>query len=223
MDAKILLNEQIAKLDEEIEKIEEQIAALQEQLEPFQDKKYELERQLKQMEWKDNTRKCVNQIRKVTPKNSAYVQLFSDTKTTPIMDAFYNSKDRFLIFKRIYTIGWHSISLVVVRNRYHDIIVRDNDLTMTALKKSAGTSIINREYPSGDIRSELFNEILQIDPKKIYEGMKIPFHIPCHLGGQTYANQTGYGSEYEGDYLVYEGTLYGEVTDFLIIGIIVED
>lgn len=45
----------------------------------------------------------------------------------------------------------------------------------------------------------------------------------CHLGGQTFMNQTGYGSEYEGDMLVHEGTLYGEVTDFQIIGVIVEE
>lgn len=47
--------------------------------------------------------------------------------------------------------------------------------------------------------------------------------MPCHLGGQTFMNQTGYGSENEGDMLVHEGTLYGEVTDFQIIGVIVEE
>ena len=51
----------------------------------------------------------------------------------------------------------------------------------------------------------------------------IAFDLPIRLRGQTYANQTGFGSEYNGDELVYQGTLYGETTDFYIIGLIVKN
>lgn len=58
--------------------------------------------------------------------------------------------------------------------------------------------------------------------KNVKYGKVVPFEKPCILGGQTNRNRIGYGWEYNGSDLVYEGTLYGETTKFLIIGVIIE-
>ena len=94
---------------------------------------------------------------------------------------------------------------------------------ITCYPCEGGTYISSTYLRRPSFAAELFKELSRIPEGKIKEGARIPFTMPCHLGGQTFMNQTGYGSEYEGDMLVHEGTLYGEVTDFQIIGVIVEE
>jgi hypothetical protein len=91
---------------------------------------------------------------------------------------------------------------------------------MTDLKKSAGPLIPFNYYPESS-RMYTLAKAMSIAGEKISDSEKIiPFEQPIRLGGQTYANQTGFGSEYNGDSLVTQGTLYGETTSFCIIGII---
>ena len=58
--------------------------------------------------------------------------------------------------------------------------------------------------------------------KKLTPNLIIPLSEPCPLGGQSDFNQMGYGWEWNwsygvGDYA--EGTYYGEMTGFSVIGI----
>ena len=46
----------------------------------------------------------------------------------------------------------------------------------------------------------------------------LPFTKPIMIGAQTSKNREGYGNQYCGEELVYEGTKYGETTNFLIVG-----
>ena len=51
---------------------------------------------------------------------------------------------------------------------------------------------------------------------------EIIFETPFLLRAQNSSNRTGYGNEYNGYDLVYEGTLYGETTKYAFIGVIIE-
>ena len=50
--------------------------------------------------------------------------------------------------------------------------------------------------------------------------MKIKFEKPYLLRAQNSNNRTGYGNEYYGYDLVYQGTLYGETTNYAFVGVI---
>lgn len=90
---------------------------------------------------------------------------------------------------------------------------------MTELKKNSGKGL---NSVSCSRLNPLKKELLQIDKKNKLKNNEIyAFDIPFLIGGQTSSNRTGYGCEWlgGGDYI--EGTLYGEVTSFMIVGFIV--
>lgn len=58
--------------------------------------------------------------------------------------------------------------------------------------------------------------------ESVKDGDALAFKVPFEIGGQTYKDQTGYGSYYEGDDCIYEGTYYGQTTSFYVVGIIVD-
>ena len=106
----------------------------------------------------------------------------------------------------------------------------DSGLTMTDLKKSCSTSITESSiarFKNSDktrvfpLLVDLFN--LHLDDYASDDRNRIPLKMPILLGGQISSNQTGYGWEYYGEELTYQGTAYGETTKFLIIGIALED
>lgn len=85
---------------------------------------------------------------------------------------------------------------------------------MTELKTYSKRKTSERIQP-------LIEELIDYDCSKLNYGQKAIFKAAFPLGGQTYANQTGYGWEWDwsdgyGDYT--EGTYYGEVKNFLIVG-----
>ena len=66
---------------------------------------------------------------------------------------------------------------------------------------------------------ENFNKNVQDnfeDEKTIY------FDNPISINAQSSSNRTGYGNEYYYDMLIYEGTKYGETSEFPIVGYEVE-
>lgn len=167
----------------------------------------------------------LNELNAVSPDNSMHIKLSSDTKTTPIMDKYYFSDKKYLIIDRAFHVGknWTSVSLVIMRAQ--DLLIGNVNgrMTMTDLKKFVGTSVgeyLLDAYKISDRRYDLIKELLIASSYINNAGDAVPFEKPVRLGGQTYANQTGYGSEYNGDDLVYQGTLYGETTGFCIIGVL---
>lgn len=218
MTKKERIERRIAKIDEQIEKLSDQISTLE-------DERCELEDQLDYILKEATTKSLLNQIQEINKNNTIQAFLFSDTKTTPIMDHFASSSKKFLIFERVFTLDstWNKVSLIVVKS-YPNVYYKYTGLTMTDLKKSAGGYICknsldfiaetNRLFP---LYEEL-TKINQCNPKK---GDIIAFQIPCLLGGQTFRDQTGFGSEYWGEELVYQGREYGETTKFMIIGVVV--
>lgn len=150
----------------------------------------------------------------MTEENTMECYLSYDTSTTPLMDEFSNNKDKdFLVLKGIF---WGR-DLVITKYCRNVTVANVSSPTMTELKTFRSNRIPKRMRP-------LYDLIHGYDRDNLKKGQKVQFEIPLPLGGQTYANQTGYGWEWDwsGGYGSYtEGTYYGEVTTFFIIGFIV--
>jgi len=180
-----------------------------------------------------STEKIVRQAFELTVDNANRETLNKNTATTQIIDNFCKSNKKFLVFhdwtgcigvvqpirRQMCVCG---CDLIVIRcPRSRDFLFHSNHLTMTQLKKASGTPLWighPNELSKGGPTEGLMHELSNLPCRKEKGEEIAPFSIPVLLGGQTYANQSGYGSEYHGYRLVRQGTLYGETTDFLIIG-----
>lgn len=150
-----------------------------------------------------------NFINTMTDKNTITRYLSSNTSTTPIMDKFYNDKNKdFLVLRGIFL----GKDLVITKGYNNVTIENIEPPTMTELKKFSSRYIPKRIRPLVEILNKY-------DNSKLKYGQKIQFDTPLPLGGQTYANQTGYGWDWTNGYGI-EGTFYGETTQFFIIGFI---
>lgn len=86
------------------------------------------------------------------------------------------------------------------------------DITMSQYKSQKGYEL---------------NALLKYARKQIQEYInangdspaEILFTKPYLIRGQKSSNRTGYGSEYNGHTLVKQGTLYGETTNYAIVGV----
>ena len=208
---------EIQRITRRIEEIDMIVAKLDEEREALEDTK---EQYLKEKQIHD----VLNQIFQCSEENSMSIYLFPDTKTLEIMDEYTMSDKKFLIIKQHFYLAdiKESASLVIAKSRI--LTEKTNDvLTMTNLKVSYDSRISASCLKYCNERfQELFTELVKIQSKKRKIGKVVPFEKPCILGGQTNRNRIGYGWEYNGSDLVYEGTLYGETTKFLIIGVIIE-
>lgn len=156
-------------------------------------------------------------INTMNDNNTTEIHLWSNRATTPIMDDFYNDDTKdFLVATGVIYSNQRELGLVITKN-YPVTRASIAAPTMTELK----TYQKSRYAPERML--PLIKEIKKYNCKDMAYGQKVAFETPLPLGGQTYANQTGYGWEWDwsggyGDYT--EGTFYGEVTTFLIIGFI---
>lgn len=208
----------IATIDKEIKELEEQLAQLYE-------KRQSIELVSKAAETDKATKLLLNQVCRVSCDNTLKVQLEKGTKTTPIMDSFQKSDKEFLLFENIFTLSENrkKVSLVITKG-VHGVRYVNDGLTMTDLKKAAKTLVgaYSANYMSKSNRKyNLYQELIEVDKNKLVNGQGYAFRVPCLLGGQTFNDQTGFGSEYCGERLTYRGKNYGETTMFLIIGVIV--
>lgn len=240
------LSESISELEEEIENDEEEIQKLEERLniltKKIKDKKSELaelngklppkEEQLETLRKTiDEEEKRINAVRmnefrnyvlNMEPKEAFSFKLQNNTSTVNLLDEFCSSGKDFLILKDQFVIYNNAgyISLIITP-RYREIDVEYTQPTMTELKQNVGKRI--RSISCSRLQP-LLEEVDKIDRENnsVPKGSKFAFERPFLIGGQTSDNRTGYGCEWigGGDYI--EGTLYGEVTDFMVVGIIFE-
>ena len=224
-----------AKLQAEADKVYERWEDLCEQISSIEEIFDERERQREDEQRDRDTKEYLQTILQINDSNSMHVRLLSDTATTPIMSKFYRSDKQFLIFDKFFYIypeniasmqnKHYRLSLIISRSS-NKLWCRDNGLTMTDLKKRSGAILSKQLLKNSRINTEsriypLYDEIINIYDKVFTGENYIPFDCPCRLGGQTYANQTGFGNIYNGEDLIEEGTLYGETTEFLVLGVIV--
>lgn len=132
-----------------------------------------------------------------------------------------------------------SFSLIVTKNgveRYRNIPMKDSWITFTDLKKSVNE--LPRRFILDDLENILSKDINELQnislsvcklliiikqtldgKRRIKENDIIELSPAIVLHAQSSINRTGYGWEWEWDRLVYEGALYGETSDFPIVGI----
>lgn len=156
-------------------------------------------------------------------KNSYRVKIKRTTNTTPIITEFCeNKKYEFLILDADMRLPNHkAFSYIVIRANTIIAGRKENVPTMTEIKSVSGKSISYITIPRMQfLKEHILKEIK--NNKNFPTNQIIPFSEPCPIGGQSDSNQEGYGWEWEwsygiGDYT--EGTYYGEMTGFSVIGI----
>lgn len=161
--------------------------------------------------------------------------LSAGVKTTPMMDAFYHSKDPFLVLHHMhyfikYNPYWSAAVDLIISKSVDCPEVNKSRPTLTEIKTVTNMSrsfyidepekaICYVPQRMEELISEICSLLKNMDNPK--HGDMIAFKSPFEIGGQTYSDQTGYGSYYEGDDCIYKGTYYGQTTSFYVVGIIV--
>jgi hypothetical protein len=207
------------KARDESKRIDAEIDEVNKQIETLKDSLHKLEQEQASFDSVIATYKVLNSINDVSIQNTKYITLESNTKTTPIMDEFDRGSDKFLRLRYAVRLGPADADLIVTKMDW-DIEYMDSNLTMTDLKKNMPLSVYYLSRNPPQRLNELLSELRNIGLNKPKSGDICSFTRPIRLGGQTYSNQTGFGSRYEGYDCVEEGTLYGDTTGFLIIGVI---
>jgi hypothetical protein len=161
--------------------------------------------------------------------------LSTGVKTTPIMDAFYHSKDPFLVLRHIHYFikndpYWGAVVDLIIAKSVDCPEVNKSCPTLTEIKTVTNMSgvfyidelekvIYYAPQRMEALITEIYSLLRNMESPK--HGDMIAFKVPFEIGGQTYRDQTGYGSYYDGDVCLYEGTYYGQTTSFYVVGIIV--
>ena len=205
-----MTEKELQEIDARIAELEAQSKEYERQIKELEKEKSKADEKISDLETQASTCRVLNSINDVTEENSMQVLLYKDTRTTPIPEFMY---------PRAF--------LLVIAKYHYGIQYIDSGMTMTDLKQE-GCSPESRvkKIAMSDQKtrmSALYKELYKVITKPINAGDKIPFEYPVRLGGQTYNNQTGYGRTYYGYDEYEEGTLYGETTGFVVIGIIGKD
>lgn len=158
----------------------------------------------------------------VNNKNSYFASLKKNTSTTPIVTEYCKSDKEFMVLNAGMRLPeYKKISYIIIRSNKTIVGMQENVPTMSEIKSVADKSISSVSIPR---MQYLKKHIIDAASKyeKLTPNLIIPLSEPCPLGGQSDFNQTGYGWEWDwsygiGDYT--EGTYYGEMTGFSVIGI----
>lgn len=156
----------------------------------------------------------------VNNKNTYFASVRKTTSTTPIITEYCKSDREFMVLNaRMRLPEYQQFSYIIVRNNKTIVEMQENVPTMTEIKSVADKSISGVSIP----RMQYLKEHIIVAAsqcKNLTPNLIIPLSEPCPIGGQSDFNQTGYGWEWSygiGDYT--EGTYYGEMTGFSVIGI----
>lgn len=158
----------------------------------------------------------------VNKKNSYTAILRKNTSTTPLVTEYCKSDKEFMVLNAGMRLPeYKEFSYIIIRGNKTIVGTQENVPTMSELKSVAEKSIVGVSIPR---MQYLKNHIIEAANKykKLTPNLIIPLSEPCPLGGQSDYNQMGYGWEWNwsygvGDYV--EGTYYGEMTGFSVIGI----
>lgn len=198
------VSDKVKSKDKELADIEQQLA----------DKRKELDKLL-------NDALCKKSLT-VNNKNTYYASVRKTTSTTPIITEYCKSDKEFMVLNaRMRLPEYKQFSYIIVRSNKTIVGVQENVPTMSEIKSVAdkaisGVSIPRMQY----LKEHIIAAASQC--KNLTPNLIIPLSEPCPIGGQSDFNQTGYGWEWDwsygiGDYT--EGTYYGEMTGFSVIGI----
>ena len=147
-----------------------------------------------------------------------YVYIENNTKTVNIMDKFesttedgFKKYDQMIFVNYSYTPKVGFFHMVVKRAIAKQCV---GDITMTKFKR----------HEDQDLCKYVDDEMEYYKEKHLCKkGKYIPFRKPYLLRAQNTRNRRGYGNIYNGESLIYEGTLYGDTIDYAFMGIILSD
>ena len=153
-----------------------------------------------------------------TKQKELKVSLWEDTRTVELMDTFEGIEgnvryDRLVFYNRVITHGCYCDMVV---ERADATTSFEGDITITQLKKRESDNYIDLV--------EYINEQVSDDIVKEYKGKNKVFYFenPFLLRAQNSYNRTGYGSTWYGPNEYIQGTLYGETTEYGIVGIYIK-
>jgi len=214
-------HEKIKIIQQSIQENEEQLLKLQTELsgkEQEFEKIEEMYDEYSVLYKKSITDDYLSLVNEVNEENSYHRRLWKDTKTVSLLDSYLKSGKHFLLleFPEYFLLNrQHIYCTLIITRYYYGVDYESSQPTMTNLKQMNDDSRLK----------PLLEEIRYIlnSHDKIQKGDVYSFRRPYAIGGQTSANRTDYGSIYYWGELQHQGTLYGEVTNFLSIGIRIED
>lgn len=219
------LQEALADINSLLETHEDEMSDISDELKSKDKELSDMDRQLadkkRQLDKLLNDELCKKSLT-VNNKNSYLASLKRNTSTTPIVTEYCKSDKEFMILNAGMRLPeYKKFSYIIIRSNKTIVGMQENVPTMSEIKSVAdklisGVSIPRMQY--------LKNHIIDAASKykNFTPDLIIPLSEPCPLGGQSDFNQTGYGWEWDwsygiGDYT--EGTYYGEMTGFSVIGI----
>lgn len=163
---------------------------------------------------------CKEQISKITGDNQLVKILYRDTKTVDLMDEFEDSKKTYLkLFHTFKYDIFYDINLIIAQvPREKTYVIYDDQPTITELKSCIGKRLSDCKIPKRmRYMAKIIAKTLENEP--VVEYKNIPLIEPCLLGAQSSANRTDYGCEWIGGGDWIEKTMFGEVTDYLVVGV----
>ena len=219
------LNDTLFSLNETIENHEYEKSNITDELKHMDKKLSKIEQQFldkkKQLDALLNEEICKKSL-KINDENSYCASIKKNTSTTPIITKYCKSDKEFMLLNaRMKLSKYKSFSYIVIRSNKTIVETQKNVPTMSELKSVADKSIFDVTIPRVQyLKEHIISAVNKYE--NLTQGLIIPFSEPCSIGGQSDFNQTGYGWEWDwsygvGDYI--EGTYYGEMTGFFVIGI----
>ncbi len=208
----------------QIEELKERVAECTAELNEYAQKIFgrpakaeEMVASLKDRIQKAYQRETIEELRKYGRDNLT-VELSYASKTTEILDAFHESKKRFLIFRDLCRMSVfdpyrHIRVNLIVTNRVDCPYIDKNCPTMTEIKRLPTTRIDFDDSYIPDRLEPLAEEIVKIVNR--HKNIKMPFTMifwkPFEIGGQTYSERhSWYG-------------VYGEVATYYAIGVTLKE
>lgn len=236
------IDKRTSVVNSKIEDLQIQIMVQNCEIEKLENEKQELEKQLPNLRQLYNigTKNCdekrvelvesksidiKNLIQKMDSNNTRRISMKSTTRTIELMENFYKSSDIFLMFENAY---WtddyrNNISLIAIHRFDESIPCHKEKPTVSELKKSFNSSM---RYALEDCPERLFKMLKEIseciNSHKIISGDRFTFDIPYLFGGKTKKDLSNFGCMWTGGGDYVEKTLYGDTTNFLMIGFTIE-
>lgn len=177
---------------------------------------------------------------KLRPQDTFEAALF-DKGSVKILDEYIKSKKQYFFINTCFNIihidKICKINFIISNKIPVDKKIITTNITMTEFKKIYGycdceslinykkrlsqenrCSIFKLSVPVLDFLELFYTHFQKNLEKQTSEDEIILFDNPISINAQSSSNRTGYGNEYYYDILMYEGTKYGETSQFPIIG-----
>lgn len=162
-----------------------------------------------------------------------HIKLFDTSRTLNLMDEFdgIGEKNK-IIYDRLVIYNENLLGYISEHKAFNYALIIERgksensvgNITMTDFKggylnpfiyipKSEDPKKITlKEYIENEVTESIYNKYAD-------SGNAYLFSVPYRLKAQNSRNRSGYGNIYNGDLLVYEGTKYGETSNYLIVGV----